>query len=295
MRWLCALLCLALVPGGQNRDIRDLLPSPDVARPWTQSGEPLVYEGDDLYRFIDGGADLYFEYGFVRALSADYEGQGGSFGCTIYEMADPEAAFGIFSYSRSRGDRRVSIGAAGFEADARLAFWQDRYFITLERFSAGKDTPAPLAPFAAAISRTIGRHAAPPPILGRLPQRSLIEASEKLLAGRLAVESLLYLDGADVFQLEKPDRVLYGEYESSPAGTKLFLAIYQAPEKARRVHAHVRALFTPERGYRLQSEAVGRTYWMKNDRYVALRYDADSLTLVVDAPSLEGVTALIGS
>ena len=295
MQLLCVLLGITLVAGAaQVRDIRELLPTSEAVRPWAVSDDPLVYKGDDLYKLIDGGADVYFEYGFIRAVSAEYARGCDALACTIYEMADPEAAFGVFSYSRGSGSRPVALGDGGFEADLRIVFWQDRYLAIVESFAPGDEPARALASVATVVSRNIGAHAAASLLLGRLPRRRLIAGTEKLLRGPLTVGSLLYLGGADVFQLEKPDRVLYGEYESSPAATKLFLAIYQAAEKARRVRADVRALFTPERGYRLQTEAVGRTYWMKNDRYVALRHDADSLTLVVDAPSLESVTALIG-
>src|SRR5665811_1546039 len=50
-----------------------------------------------LYGYIDGGAELYLEYGFdtlvvteVTALSKDIKVE-------VYRMTDAEAAFGIFS------------------------------------------------------------------------------------------------------------------------------------------------------------------------------------------------------
>ena len=33
---------------------------------WKYPARPQVYAGDQLYDLIDGGADIYFEYGFPR-------------------------------------------------------------------------------------------------------------------------------------------------------------------------------------------------------------------------------------
>ena len=33
---------------------------------WSAEGEPEVYAGDDLFVYINGGAEIYHEYGFVQ-------------------------------------------------------------------------------------------------------------------------------------------------------------------------------------------------------------------------------------
>jgi hypothetical protein len=55
-----------------------------------------------LYGYINGGAELYLEYGFDTLVVTELVRNGSDIKVEIYRMKDPEAAFGIFSVSRFR-------------------------------------------------------------------------------------------------------------------------------------------------------------------------------------------------
>lgn len=56
-----------------------------------------TFTGTALYGFMNGGSDLYLEYGFkeLRALEVTYKGE--QYSVEIYKMPSPEDAFGIYS------------------------------------------------------------------------------------------------------------------------------------------------------------------------------------------------------
>jgi hypothetical protein len=58
------------------------------------------FDGSALYGLIDGGADLYFEYGFTKVLVQEILWHESPFRIEIYQMKSAQAAFGIFSISR---------------------------------------------------------------------------------------------------------------------------------------------------------------------------------------------------
>lgn len=60
-----------------------------------------TYAIDELWEYINGGADLYLEYGFVEVLAQEIEWQESIFRIDAYVMNSPLAAFGIFSILRS--------------------------------------------------------------------------------------------------------------------------------------------------------------------------------------------------
>ncbi|MCX6136339.1 MAG: hypothetical protein NTV54_02435 [Ignavibacteriales bacterium] len=60
------------------------------------------FEGKALYGYIDGGAELYREYGFVRLSVYAIDIQKEQLSVELYEMENPPAAFGIFSVNRSQ-------------------------------------------------------------------------------------------------------------------------------------------------------------------------------------------------
>ena len=56
-----------------------------------------TFVGEALYGFMNGGSELFLEYGFkeLRALDVDYKGE--TYSIELYEMPTPEDAFGIYS------------------------------------------------------------------------------------------------------------------------------------------------------------------------------------------------------
>ncbi|MFA7227551.1 MAG: DUF6599 family protein, partial [Melioribacteraceae bacterium] len=58
------------------------------------------YDGTSLWGLINGGADIYLEYGFDKLLFQEWEIKGSKFRAEIYKMYDGKGAFGIFSVSR---------------------------------------------------------------------------------------------------------------------------------------------------------------------------------------------------
>ncbi len=65
--------------------------------PGTVVSRETAYEGKALYGYIDGGAELYFEYGFRRALVQEIASETLHVHLEIFEMTSRESAAGIFS------------------------------------------------------------------------------------------------------------------------------------------------------------------------------------------------------
>ncbi len=63
-------------------------------------GRTTLFDGNSLWGLIDGGADIYLEYGFNSLLFQDVELNDIRFRVEIYKMNSAESAFGIFSVSR---------------------------------------------------------------------------------------------------------------------------------------------------------------------------------------------------
>jgi hypothetical protein len=279
---LCVLLLFASGGAGETKDLQSLLPPPQDS--WQPYDELMRYGVDDLYDFINGGAEVYLEYGFVRVISQEVTKGDDSIIFTIYEMRNPQAAFGIFSYNRTPQKQPVAIGDGGFKGGFQLAFWQDRYYVILESYTEGEEMEQAVSGFANRISENIGAHAEEPEVVRRLPSENLTDGSAKLLGGHLALGSLLFLGTPDLFALDNDDVVLYGEYGGSEEKTKLFLVIYSQREKAGRASARVGEIFASDEDYQSLSQP---DLWTRQDRYIALGHRGNTVALVTEASSLE--------
>ena len=56
-----------------------------------------VFKGKALYGFMNGGSDLFLEYGFEELTALEVRYKGSDYTVEIYKMPSPEDAFGIYS------------------------------------------------------------------------------------------------------------------------------------------------------------------------------------------------------
>jgi hypothetical protein len=171
--------------------LRVYLPDGNAVPGWAKDGEPQEYEGEELYTYIDGGAEIYKEYGFRRIIIQDYKNaKGKSVSLEIFEMETPAAAFGMFSFKRSGSGRPVALGA-GAELEAYyLNFWKGRFLVTLTGFDEAPETVDGLRAVAGIVDSKIREAGEPPALVGALPEKGLRTGSVKYLKGLLGLNNI---------------------------------------------------------------------------------------------------------
>lgn len=94
------------------------------------SGQPELYVGDDLFSLINGGAELYHEYGFIEVLAAEVIPQGQDpIKIEIYDMGSADAAWGIFSITATGSARVLKIGGQARQGEGFLQFIKGKYMV----------------------------------------------------------------------------------------------------------------------------------------------------------------------
>jgi hypothetical protein len=142
-------------------------------------GQPSTYKPDNLYEYIDGGADVYLLYDFQALLHQELKSGETEVTADIYEMRTPEDAFGIYAAERSPAYRFMTIGVEGYRSKGILNFAQDRYYVKLTGSGANAD-PA-IDQLANTISQRIGGVRLLPALLRKLPQSGLIARSQQYI------------------------------------------------------------------------------------------------------------------
>jgi len=142
-----------------------------------RGGDAVRFYSSDLYRHMDGGADLYLKYGMVAMAHREYKRAAVEAAADVFDMGGPLQAFGIYSAERSPEYHFVDIGAEGYSSESTLNFLQGRYYVRLTAFGDG--AAAALDGFARAISRSIGGDRSLPALLDILPRENRVARSEK--------------------------------------------------------------------------------------------------------------------
>ena len=128
---LVLLIYLSAIHLSAQELIYDILPGDDCPA-IEVSGEPKLFVGDDLFDLINGGAELYHEYGFVEVLAASLVLQGAApLKVEIFDMGSTEAAWGIFGMTASSNALALSIGDTARKGEGFLQFIKGRYMVYL--------------------------------------------------------------------------------------------------------------------------------------------------------------------
>ncbi|HKN23620.1 MAG TPA: DUF6599 family protein [Candidatus Acidoferrum sp.] len=143
----------------------------------TAQGAPSFYGPNNLYEYMDGGADVYLLYDFQVLLHQDFKSGQAELTVDIFDMGNAEDAFGMYAAERAPGYNFLDIGIEAYRNEGILNFLQDRYYIKLAGFGPGSDDL--LERFARVLSERIAGTREFPPLLERIPQEHRVKHSEQ--------------------------------------------------------------------------------------------------------------------
>ena len=150
---------------------------------WSLATEPMHFEADNLWEYINGQADFFIDYGFVRVDTAEYRNdqESSSVVLEVYRMGRPQEAFGIFAAERTRDDRPLEIGAGAYLGANVLGFWQAEQYVKLTSFDEGPAVEQLLIALAEEISSRLPSQGHELETLVLFPEEDRVEASERFI------------------------------------------------------------------------------------------------------------------
>jgi hypothetical protein len=247
----------SLLPGGQENAgiplLQAYLPAGNELQGWEADGSPQEFRGDDLFQYIDGGAEVYREYGFVQVLVQDYKNLSGTrLSLELFRMESPESAYGIFSYKRGARGEPLRVGTEGEIEDYYLNFWKGPFIVTLTASQAGPQVRNQLVRLALSIAKKLPGDADPPRLTTELPQTGLIKSSVRYFRGYLGFIDSYYSLGKEAFRFRE---AVKGDYVTGPL---LFILRCASEDEASQTFAAVQRAVAASRASRKVQE-IGRS------------------------------------
>ena len=91
-----------------------------------------MFEGENLFQYINGGAELFLKHGFRAVAAGGYKRSSGRFiNLDIYEMTDAAGAEAVYRHKAGEGGKSLSMGDEAALFDYYLLLRQGRYFVTV--------------------------------------------------------------------------------------------------------------------------------------------------------------------
>lgn len=150
---------------------------------------PRTFNGSSLYGYIDGGADLYLEYGFTGAWISEVEYAGGKHIIEIFGMSSAEEAFGIFSVSRYQCNSTPALSRFSCQTPYQLQLVKGPFYINIINTKADSACSAAALTIGEAILKKIGEE--PPDLSGYFPgiPLEILNRNAILVKGELGVRN----------------------------------------------------------------------------------------------------------
>lgn len=228
----------------QKENLLKYLPA-EVAREWKKKDVSQQYEGEDLFLYIDGGAEVYNEYGFKRVVVQEYINENGkSISLEIFEMTSQESAYGIYTFKTSSLGKRLSVGDQGCLEDYYLNFWKGKFLVTLTGFDEDEETIQGLTEIAHAVEAKIINGGDIPFLVTLVPDEDLVKSSIKYFKGNLGLSNSYSFFKKNVFLLKEGVKADY------VTGFSIFIIGYESEEECQQIFDNVKDNFKESSRYR---------------------------------------------
>lgn len=182
------------------------------------SSEVRVFEGQSLFEYIDGGAEIYHTYGFAEVGTADYRKDGIEMVADVYRFDSADHAFGLYSSLRPDNPKLLEIGAEGFGSAASMDFTRGAYVVRVVAFEQSEETENAILELGMAIDSGLPGDNKLPATFSLFPLGDALPATGKLYAESFLGRKFL----TDVFSVRyiiDPDTVTLF-VTADPAGEK---------------------------------------------------------------------------
>ena len=256
-------------------------------------GESRIYRGDELYELIDGGADIYFEYGFVAVMTKKISYNDCVFNISIYQMKSPESAFGILTFSQHEEMKKVEDIPNGRISTGKLIFSKGNYFFIIQSESFDSSCQKELIYIGKVIDK-IDLNDEEKIVFDKiLPVENRIQFSEKYIVGQIGTRSAVYLGDEDVLELSNKRPGYFARYDFS--GKKIFLLLVPLNSKAcHEIKGKVERIFKGK--YEKLDDIDGiACYADKRGRLYSISCSDEKLILIYRAEDKEVIKKVISS
>jgi hypothetical protein len=209
-----------------------------------RDGAAELFRGAELYGHIDGGAELYLEFGFDEVTVQRYAGEGAALEAELYRMSDADAALGVYLSRCRRETPDPALAARHTVGRLQLLLVRERYLLVLTGDPERPPARAVLLAFAGAVADRL-----PPPVevaaVAWLPTAGQREGSLRLARGPVALQAVTELGEGDALSLG--GRIIAAAAHYDDGGGLTTRVVVEYPDEATAAAAldHLRATLDP--------------------------------------------------
>ena len=173
------------------------IPEATFAAGWAKAGALRTFTGQDLFNQIDGGAELFLEFGFVRLRLQAYARGKSELTLNAYEMESAASALGVYLMKMGQEAPFAGIAARNSSEEVQLTIVKGRYFVQVDNLGEVAASRTETVALANAFLAGVAEEAAPTP-LDALPAEGKMPGSERLIRGPYGLQPYFTFGEGDI-------------------------------------------------------------------------------------------------
>jgi hypothetical protein len=190
------------------------------------------FAAKSLYEYMNGGAEIFLEYGFDRGCVAEYTNGDKKLVVELFKMKTADAAYGLYTmsnysstveeqrskaYKIEKPEQKVSKDLKGENynliGDTAVEFFKANIY---GRIAIDGEDRFTLMSFANKIMSQIPKQASRPKAMTNLPTLDRIPGSERYAVGLVGMTQILDLQKGDIYGIQSGVQIVAGEFRLSP-------------------------------------------------------------------------------
>jgi hypothetical protein len=146
---------------------------------WSKKGKPDIYTPDNLFEYINGAAEVFLSYDFVKLATLTYENDKQySFVVDVYQHSSDRNGFGIYSQEKPQKGDFLKIGTQGYYEKGVLNFLKGSFYVKMSGYDLGDNDEKVLTTAAKELSKALEGVVDFPAVVKCFPAKGKIANSE---------------------------------------------------------------------------------------------------------------------
>ncbi|HEX9916447.1 MAG TPA: DUF6599 family protein [candidate division Zixibacteria bacterium] len=281
------LISLLFYPSAQANCLENEKLLPEIIGGWRACDSSSCYDRENLFDYIDGGAEIYLAYDFKSLTVQKYCRDTTQIIVEIYQTETLADAFGL--YSQSSMKRNITFAQRGGYESGELRFRKGAYFVRIFNWKEKDNLKKEILELGRRIAGKMKGEEGLPVLFCALPKLGLVSGSERYLHQQISLNRTYFISNQNILNLNFKTNVVIADYRMQGDSLKYLLIQYPNGVEAERAWQSFNRSYAKGK-LKPYSSVVGLEIGEFIGAFLIKRY----LGIVLEGKKKEGALYLLG-
>ncbi len=244
---------------------------------WHSNSPDEKYNRETLFKYINGGAELYLTYGFLDVEVRRFNLKDNTdleIVMDIYNMGNSEEAYGIFSNEREDDD--IGIGQDSEYGGGLLRLWKGKYFISMVVLGDESEAKGVMFEIARDAASAISEEGEKPSLIKMLPEKNKLNNEVRYFHSINSMNNHYYISDDNILNLDNETDCVFAPYISGDDVCYLLIVSYKDKSAASSAFDSFKQHYIPDADDS-GSAMLENNKWtksIKNEKFLCIVFDA---------------------